>query len=308
LAGNVANLSSVLTVTIDSIAPTAPVVTSVSPSVVAGTAEATSIVDLFDGATKIGTTTADGSGVWSIPIALGAGSHALTATASDVAGNTSAASETSGVVTGTAGNDVLFAPGPDLAVGGAGNDVYLVDHVDDRPTEAVGEGFDTVYASVGYTLPDASEIEFLIANAGATGLALTGNAFANTIFGGGGDDTIAGGGGADMLFGGLGADVFALLALTDSTVDPTGQDIIGDFSALAGDLIGLSAIDANSLLGGNQAFAFIGDAAFSAAGQVRAEIVGGMTVVSGDVNGDGSADFALRLTGAHTLNAGNFIL
>ena len=209
---------------------------------------------------------------------------------------------------GTAGADVLFAAGPDLSVGVAGNDIYLVDHAGDVATEAAGEGFDTVYASVGYTLPTASEIEFLIANAGPVGVALTGNEFANTIFGGAGDDTIAGAGGADMVFGGVGADVFALLALADSTVDPAGQDTIGDFSALAGDLIGLSALDANSGTGGDQAFTFIGNAAFSAAGQVRAEVIGGMTVVSGNVNADLGADFAVRLNGSHTLSGANFVL
>ena len=122
------------------------------------------------------------------------------------------------------------------------------------------------------------------------------------------EDVLSGGGGADMVFGGVGADVFALLALTDSTVDPAGRDTVGDYAALAGDLIGLSGLDADAGLGGDQAFTFIGASAFSAAGQVRAEVVGGMTVVSGNVNADLGADFALQLTGGHTLNAGNFVL
>ena len=42
--------------------------------------------------------------------------------------------------------------------------------------------------------------------------------------------------------------------------------------------------------------------------QVRAEVVGGMTVVSGNVNADLGADFAIQLTGGHALNAGNFVL
>jgi len=308
LAGNISAFSTTLTVTIDNIAPASPVLGKVTTSAASGTAEAGVTVVLFDGATQIGTTTADGGGLWSLPVVLGAGNHALSAKATDVAGNLSPASSTSSIVMGTAGADVLFAIGPDLSVGGLGNDIYLVDHAGDVATEAAGEGFDTVYASVGYTLPTGSEIEFLIANAGPVGVALTGNEFANTIFGGAGDDTIAGAGGADMVFGGVGADVFALLALADSTVDPAGQDTIGDFSALAGDLIGLSALDANTGTGGDQAFTFIGNAAFSAAGQVRAEVIGGMTVVSGNVNADLGADFAVRLNGSHTLGGGNFVL
>ena len=42
-----------------------------------------------------------------------------------------------------------------------------------------GQGTDTVMASVNYTLTAGSEIEFLRANAGTTGLSLTGNALAN---------------------------------------------------------------------------------------------------------------------------------
>ena len=308
IAGNVSALSATLTVTVDTTAPAAPVVSKVSTTALSGTTEASTPIALFDGATQIGSTTSDGLGAWSIPVALGAGSQALTAKATDLAGNASAASSVSTIVMGTANADVLFAAGPDLSVGGGGNDIYLVDNAADVVTEAVGEGFDTVYASVGYTLPDASEIEFLIANTGAPGVALTGNGFANTIFGGIGDDTIAGGGGADMVFGGVGADVFALLALSDSTVDPAGRDTVGDYSALAGDLIGLAALDANTGVGGDQAFTFIGSAAFSAAGQVRAEVIGGMTVISGNVNAGLGADFALQLTGSHTLTGTNFVL
>ncbi len=52
-------------------------------------------------------------------------------------------------------------------MGGSGNDICLVDNAAD----VVTEGFATVYASVGYTLSDASEIEFLIGDTGAPGVA-----------------------------------------------------------------------------------------------------------------------------------------
>ena len=58
-----------------------------------GTAEAGSTVRLFDGVTEIGSTVADGGGAWTITSStLGDGGHSLTATASDAAGNVSAAS------------------------------------------------------------------------------------------------------------------------------------------------------------------------------------------------------------------------
>ena len=58
-----------------------------------GTAEANSTVKVYDGATLLGTATANGSGAWSYTTAaLVDGAHSLTATATDAAGNTSAAS------------------------------------------------------------------------------------------------------------------------------------------------------------------------------------------------------------------------
>src|SRR4029077_11891376 len=84
-----------------------------------------------------------------------------------------------------------------------------VDNAADKVNEVAGQGTDTVYASVSYTLTAGSEIEFLRANAGATGLTLTGNALNNTIVGGTGNDVLNGGAGNDTLNGGAGADTMA---------------------------------------------------------------------------------------------------
>ena len=69
--------------------------------------------------------------------------------------------------------------GIDSLSGGAGNDTYLVDNAADKVFEAVGGGTDNVYASVNYALQAGQEVEALRANAGATGLILTGNEFNN---------------------------------------------------------------------------------------------------------------------------------
>ena len=83
-------------------------------------------------------------------------------------------------------------------IGGAGDDTYFADNAADVVTEAVGQGTDTVWASVNYTLGAGSEIENLNVNVG-TGLTLTGNEFANTITGGVGSDTLNGGAGNDTV-------------------------------------------------------------------------------------------------------------
>src|SRR6202023_2493081 len=108
-----------------------------------------------------------------------AGTHVLTATATDIAGNVSAHSAALTAVIGTPGNDVLAdSPGAVIMLGGAGNDTYIVHNVGDVVTEAVGGGTDTVNASVSYTLAALSEVEIMNGTggtAGLPGLTLTGN-------------------------------------------------------------------------------------------------------------------------------------
>jgi len=94
--------SSALKVTVDTVAPTAPTITSsdvvngvtkVDHLTFTGAAEANSTVKIFDGTTQIGTATADSKGAWSYAASnLATGNHSFTATDMDAAGNTSAAS------------------------------------------------------------------------------------------------------------------------------------------------------------------------------------------------------------------------
>lgn len=135
---------------------------------------------------------------------------------------------------------------------------------------------------------------------------LTGNNAANALDGRSGDDILAGGGGADTLTGGTGDDRFVYAAAADS-VGAKGTDTITDFQA--GDRIDLSLIDANPGTAGNQAFRFVGAAAFSgAAGEIRVVASGGDAVVSGDIDGDRQADFQIRVADHAPLIAGDFIL
>jgi Ca2+-binding RTX toxin-like protein len=139
-------------------------------------------------------------------------------------------------------------------------------------------------------------------------LTFFGGTVGDTLTGGAGNDSISGGGGGDALRGGAGNDVFRYNDLTDSNgTTNTTRDRILDFAS--GDIINLGNIDAIAG-GGDDAFSFIGGAAFSnVAGQLRSSNNGnGTYTVEGDVNGDGVADFAILVTSAAPLGAGDFVL
>ena len=110
----------------------------------------------------------------------------------------------------------------------------------------------------------------------------------------------------DTFTGNGGPDIFQFGAASDIGLNAGARDIVTDF--LSGtDRLDFSAIDANTGVAGNQAFAFIGTAAFSAAGQLRYQVVGGNTLVEGNVTGTTGAEFALQLNGVHTLTAAELI-
>jgi Ca2+-binding RTX toxin-like protein len=128
VGGTTSPASSPLSVTIDTVAPAKPVVSSFSPDTaptgdghttattltLTGTGEASSTIKAFDGTTLLGTAPVNASGVWSFTTSgLALGTYNITATDTDVAGNTSATSAAlavtidSGGVGGGASNLVI---------------------------------------------------------------------------------------------------------------------------------------------------------------------------------------------------------
>ena len=95
--------------------------------------------------------------------------------------------------------------------------------------------------------------------------------------------------------GGDGADVFRFMSWRDSTT--AAADIIHDFRANS-DRLDLRAIG----------LGYVDDSQFTAARQVRWQHVGSETRVLADLNGDGKADFLLRLSGHIDLDRGDFLL
>ena len=236
---------------------------------------------------------------------------------------------------GGGGNDSLDGGGgADVMRGGTGNDVYVVDTTLDLVEDS--GGVDTVMAMITLTL--SPTIENATAKAAANvGRNLTGNALGNVLtgheganvlsgldgndrlignggadklLGGNGDDTLWGGLGYDELTGGAGLDRFVFASLADSGGGDQNlpSDLIRDF-VQGEDRIVLAAIDAKAATVGNEAFTFIGAAAFTAAGQLHAirNTATNRTLIEGDVDGDRLADFQLQLVGLKTMVAADFI-
>ncbi|WP_233871715.1 Ig-like domain-containing protein [Paraburkholderia adhaesiva] len=172
-AGNVSDATSAFTFSIDTVAPVAPVIGSVTDDVgavqgalangavtddptptLAGTAEAGSTVSVYDNGKLLGTTTADATGNWSYtpttPLAEGA--HSFTTTATDTAGNTGPASTPFTVTTDYTPPDasMLKITGVHDGVGLVQGNVAQGDTTDDsRPViSGTGTAGDTIIVSV----------------------------------------------------------------------------------------------------------------------------------------------------------------
>jgi Ca2+-binding RTX toxin-like protein len=234
-------------------------------------------------------------------------------------------------IIGNAGANILNGmAGLDTLKGFAGNDIYIINRLIDGATidtvtELANAGTDTVQftasaANQGYQLGANVENLTILGTLAANGFGNTGvNTFignrANNAFNGGngndnlnggaGNDTLTGGAGRDALNGGAGRDIFDLNASSESARG-VNRDIISGFSRTQDDRIDLRTIDADrDGTAGNQAFKFIGSAAFSRVdGQLR--FSGG--VLQGDTNGDRIADFEIKVTGVSSMVGGDFFL
>lgn len=208
---------------------------------------------------------------------------------------------------GTAGADVLRGlEGDDLLMGLGGDDVYDGGEGNDTAdlssasrngridiaqagAQNTGEGNDTFIS-----------IENVIGGSGSNQIygtdgrnRLEGRGGADLLDGRGGDDVLVGGAGRDQLIGRAGSDIFVFENAFDSLA--SNPDRINDYTRNV-DKIDLSGIDAIASTAANDAFTFIGNAAFSkTAGQLRYEATSAGTLLSGDVNGDGVADFSVLL-------------
>lgn len=188
------------------------------------------------------------------------------------------------LINGDAGDDwIRGGSGDDTLRGELGDDDLSGSNGEDRLSGGLGD--DTLYGGSGQDR-------------------LWGGEGSDTILGGGGVDLISGGAGKDKLTGGGSANSFVIGSAEHSAPGSAGRDVITDFVS-GTDTIELTLIDADADTAEDDAFSFIGTAEFSgAAGELRFS----GSVVEGDVNGDGIADFQIVLLGAPELVATDFLL
>ena len=143
--------------------------------------------------------------------------------------------------------------------------------------------------------------------------ALTGNLLANTMVGKGrndrlsgglgndilkgrrGNDHLYGGDGADTIIGGRGRDHVLYIEASESSLEQSDNVTVG-----RGDRFDFRRFDADATTAGQQRLSWIGNTAFSGrAGELRAT----RSRLEADLNGDGSADFAIHLHGHSSLNS-----
>lgn len=189
---------------------------------------------------------------------------------------------------GSAGSDSVSAgDGADIVYGRAGND------------NLSGQGGnDRIYGDAGADQINGNDGNDLL-YAGSENDTVNGGSGNDSLYGEAGNDSLTGGTGIDILNGGLGADAYVFNSGETGATLATADRIQG-FSNAQGDKIHLIGMGVNSFLGTH---VFTNEA-----GQLRYELIGGNTYIQGDVNGDGIADFMIRLDGNVTIMNNDFLI
>ena len=220
---------------------------------------------------------------------------------------------------GDAGNDVLNGGGGVDTIVFTGNKATSV-NLGSRAAQNTGHGRDTITGVENVTsgagddtLRGSSVSNKLIGNNGDDTLAGFGGD--DTLGGGGGNDILKGGVGKDILLGGAGADTFVFTNTSHSSATISRADIIKDFTGGV-DKIDLSAIDASTVLAGNNIFTFDGTTPIgtSQLGDIyykqfdKTGTVNDHTMLFVDTDNDRGREMSIKLTGLIDLSADDFIL
>ena len=242
-------------------------------------------------------------------------------------------------VYGGAGDDIIVQSGSGTQFydGGAGNDTYMWDTsawgsvelgtvlvnlntgfsgLRDLPNHPKNDTLTNIenidFSDLGYAFELIGDGGDNVITAGALDDLLRGGGRNDTLVGGAGDDTLYGDNGNDRLTGGSGKDVMNGGQGADDFIFADGdtgigrdRDVIVNFRTGSDD-IDLRLMDANTDIDGDQAFSFTGRTA--SANAIWTSKIGRNTIVHGDVDGDGVADFQIQLNGTSKIVAGDFLL
>ena len=207
--------------------------------------------------------------------------------------------DSANTLSGGSGNDWFWGyAGADRINGGPGYDEILYAS---SPT-AVNINLNTGMVSGGHATGDIlTSIEDVLSS--PFNDVIIGNEVANLMILRTGNDTVTGNGAPDTLYGNSGQDTFRYLNTKDSN-STSGTDYIGDFAKVE-DKIDLSAIDANTVVAGNQAFSFASGATVASVGIVTYDPDGWVYAANDTVAG---WDLVIR-TGANlALGGSDFLL
>jgi Ca2+-binding RTX toxin-like protein len=131
----------------------------------------------------------------------------------------------------------------------------------------------------------------------------------DTLYGGDGQDTILGGMNRDVLHGGNSADTFIWGSTDETGSTAATADMVLDFAFAESDRISVSLVDADVLAAGNQAFTFIGEAAFSGTpGEINYVHANGDTFIQLQTGTSPDIEGVIRLAGTVTPEASWFVL
>ncbi|WP_189799380.1 calcium-binding protein [Tateyamaria sp. syn59] len=203
-------------------------------------------------------------------------------------------------ISGDAGNDTLIGGGgSDTLHGGAQADSLVAG--DGFINSLYGEeGQDTLIGGNGFDILDGG-VGNDVLDGGRSSDVLYGGAGADLLMGGNGLDLLVGDGGQDTLYGGNGPDIFEFRSSGDSHWDLSRADIIADFER------GVDQIDIEETNKTDSFYELVDSFTGSGGAEFFLRIIDGTsTQVILDVNGDGSSDSSILVSGVTGLTFSDF--